>query len=216
MHFSDRKDAGQRLASALDAYRDRHAVVLALPRGGVPVAYEVARHLNAPLELLLVRKIGLPGQRELAMGAVATGNVVIRNEEVIRIAGIDEAEFAAELAREQAELERRRQAYLGDRSPIDVAGRVAIVVDDGIATGSTMRAALKAVAAAKPAEIVLAVPVAPPETVASLKRHADKVVCLQMPPGFAAIGNYYADFHQLTDDDVRRLMISASGAPAGC
>ena len=215
MRFKDRKDAGRRLAQVLEGYKGRNAVVLALPRGGVPVACEVASRLDAPLDLLLVRKLGLPGQPELAMGAVADGDIVIRNDDVIRLAGITDADFEVVLARERTELDRRRRSYLADRIRIDLAGRIAIVVDDGIATGATVRAALQAVAASKPSQIVLAVPVAPASAVSALKRYATKVVCLQTPEGFDAIGSYYHDFSQLTDDDVRELVASVAHAAGG-
>jgi predicted phosphoribosyltransferase len=218
MRFHDRQDAGRRLAAVLEGYKGSDAVVLALPRGGVAVASEIAARLHAPLDLLLVRKLGLPGQPELAMGAVADGNVVIRNDRVIRFAGIPEAAFESVLARERTELNRRRRCYLADRPRVDLAGRVVIVVDDGIATGATVRAALQSVAASQPAQIVLAVPVAPAGAISSLKRHATKVVCLRTPEDFDAIGSYYENFRQLNDDDVRRLLavetVTEQGADA--
>jgi predicted phosphoribosyltransferase len=215
MIFRDRREAGRRLAEALANYRDARPVVLALPRGGVVVAAEIAAALDAPLDLVLVRKIGLPVQPELAMGAVADGAgtpAVVRNERVIRFGGIDDAGFEAVVARELAEIERRRRRYLADRPPIDVAGRLAIVVDDGIATGATTRAALRSVAARKPARLVLAVPVAPADTVAELRREVDEVVCLETPDDFHAIGVYYLDFRQVGDEEVIRLL--AARGPA--
>jgi putative phosphoribosyl transferase len=205
MAFSDRSDAGRRLAQALLAYRDRQPVILALLRGGVPVAAQVAAALDAPLDLILVRKIGAPMQPELAMGAVADGGapIVVRNEEVIRLAGIDEAEFAAVRDRELAEIERRRRLYLGNRRPADVEGHVAIVIDDGVATGATTRAALRATRLRRPSKLVLAVPVAPTETLIALREEADDVVCLEDHESFGAIGFYYADFRQLSDQEVK-------------
>jgi putative phosphoribosyl transferase len=205
MAFIDRSDAGRRLAQALLAYKDRQPVILALLRGGVPVAAQVAAALDAPLDLILVRKIGAPMQPELAMGAVANGGtpIVVRNEEVIRLAGIDEAEFAAVRDRELAEIERRRRLYLGNRMPADVEGHVAIVIDDGVATGATTRAALRATRLRRPSKLVLAVPVAPTDTLVALREEADDVVCLEDHEAFGAIGFYYADFRQLSDQEVK-------------
>lgn len=208
MLFRNRRDAGARLAAALEKYKERRPVVLALPRGGVPVAAEVATRLDAPLDLILVRKIGLPIQPELAMGAVADGGMptVVRNEEVIRAARVDKESFKRVQDRELQEIERRRRSYLGDRPPLDVVGRLAIVVDDGVATGATTRAALRSAAARKPSALVLAIPVAPPSAVAMLRREVDELVCLATPEDFFAIGTYYDDFRQVSDDDVRRLL----------
>jgi putative phosphoribosyl transferase len=216
MSFKDRSDAGRQLATALAGYKDQRPVILALPRGGVPVAAEIATKLEAPLDLVLVRKIGVPSQPELAMGAVVDGSspIVVRNEEVIGLVGIDEKRFNAVRDRELAEIERRRQHYLGDRPRIDLAGRVAIVVDDGIATGMTTRAALRSVAARKPSKLVLAVPVAPTDSVAALRREVDDLVCLETHENFYAIGLYYADFRQVSDDEVR-LQLSQHLADAG-
>jgi predicted phosphoribosyltransferase len=179
-------------------------VILALPRGGVPVAAEVAAALDAPLDLILVRKIGMPMQPELAMGAVVDGAepIVVRNDDVIRHAGIAEAEFQAACESELAEIDRRRQRYLGGRPRADVAGQVAIVVDDGIATGATMKAALRATRARRPKELVLAVPVAPPDTVDELRPEVDNLICLEMPEMFGAIGYFYDDFLQVSDEEV--------------
>ena len=181
MPFKNRSDAGRKLAAALTKYKDQHPVVLALPRGGVPVAAEVAARFNAPLDLILVRKIGVPFQPELAMGAVVDGGapLIVRNEDVIRLAGIDEADFKAVCDRELAEIERRRQRYLGSRERVDVAGRTAIVIDDGIATGATTRAALRATRMRNPKKLVLAVPVAPTDSLAVMRQEADDVVCLE-------------------------------------
>lgn len=208
MLFRNRRDAGERLAAALDKYKQRRPVVLALPRGGVPVAAEVATRLDAPLDLILVRKIGVPIQPELAMGAVADGGTptVVRNEEVIRMAGVDKESFKRVQDRELQEIERRRRNYLGDRPRLDVAGRVVIVVDDGVATGATTRAALRSVANQTPSALVLAIPVAPPDVASTLRREVDELVCLETPEDFYAIGTYYDDFRQVSDDDVRRLL----------
>jgi predicted phosphoribosyltransferase len=204
MPFKDRKDAGRKLAAALAEYRSERPVVLALPRGGVPVAAEVAAALQAPLDLILVRKIGVPLQPELAMGAVADGGapLVVRNEDVIRLAGVDDADFESVCNSELAEIERRRQRYLGGRERVNVEGRVAIVVDDGIATGATTRAALRATRMRKPSKLVLAVPVAPTDSLAAMRDEADDVVCLEEYESFGAIGYYYSDFRQISDREV--------------
>jgi putative phosphoribosyl transferase len=208
MPFENRADAGRKLAKALAGYKSQQPVVLALPRGGVPVAAAVAAALNAPLDLILVRKIGLPFEPELAMGAVVDGSapVIVRNEDGIRLAGIDEAEFKAICEREIAEIERRRQLYLGNRARVDVAGKTAIVIDDGVATGATTRAALRASRMRNPKKLVLAVPVAPTENLAALRADADEVVCLEDHEFFGAIGAYYRDFTQVADEDVVRLL----------
>ncbi|WP_454683668.1 phosphoribosyltransferase [Ancylobacter moscoviensis] len=204
MVFADRSDAGRRLAAALLPYRTKRPVVLALPRGGVPVAAEVARALAAPLDLVLVRKIGLPWQPELAIGAVVDGAepVIVRNEEIIAHEGVGEAEFQRVCRRELVEIERRRARYLGARERAEIAGRVVIVVDDGIATGATVKAALRAIRRRGPAQLVLAVPVAPPEAVAELRPEVDDLVCLEMPERFGALGHFYRDFGQLGDEEV--------------
>lgn len=209
MPFRDRKEAGQRLAAALEAYRGHDVVVLALPRGGVPVAAAVAAVLNAPLDLILVRKIGAPFQQELAMGAVADAAgqpCTVRNEEVIAMLGVDEQTFDALRAGQLDEIERRRIAYLGRRPRAEVTGHIAIVVDDGVATGATTRAALRAVRRQRPAKLVLATPVAPTDTLAELRSEADEVVCLEAHPDFGAIGLYYVDFRQLSDEDVTGIL----------
>ena len=204
MTFRNRADAGRRLAEALAGFKDRQSVILALPRGGVPVAAEVATVLGAPLDLVLVRKIGVPMQPELAMGAVVDGGspLVVRNEDVIRLAGISEPEFNSVCDSELAEIERRRQRYLGNRLRVEVAGRIAIVIDDGIATGATTRAALRATRMRSPSKLVLAVPVAPTDTLATLREEADDVVCMEDHAFFGAIGFYYADFRQISDQEV--------------
>jgi predicted phosphoribosyltransferase len=217
--FRDRSEAGRKLAAALADYKDRRPVVLALPRGGVAVAAEVATALQAPLDLVLVRKIGVPFQPELAMGAVVDGAapLVVRNEDVIRLADIDELDFKAVCERELAEIERRRQRYLGPRERVEVAGRTAIVIDDGIATGATTRAALRATRLRSPERLVLAVPVAPTDSLAAMREEADDVVCLEDYADFGAIGFYYSDFRQVSDDEVVELLRrfpARAGGPA--
>jgi len=204
MLFENRMDAGRRLAEALLKYKGRHPVVLALPRGGVPVAAEVASALDAPLDLLLVRKIGLPIQPELAMGAVAEGEkpIVIRNSDVIEVGGIGPREFDAVCNEECAEIQRRRQRYLGNRERATIKGQVAIIIDDGIATGATTLAAIRAVRGREPKELVLAVPVAPLETLEKLHPEVDAIVCLDTPEELGAIGYFYRDFHQVRDEEV--------------
>ena len=204
MPFKDRSEAGRKLAAALAGYQDQKPVILALPRGGVPVAVEVAGSLNAPLDLILVRKIGVPFQPELAMGAVVDGGapVIVRNEDVIRLAGIDESQFKAVCDGELAEIERRRQRYLGSRERVQVAGRIVIVIDDGVATGATTRAALRATRSRNPKRLVLAVPVAPTGSLAALREDADEVICLEDYEAFGAIGFYYRDFRQISDEEV--------------
>jgi predicted phosphoribosyltransferase len=208
MPFIDRTDAGKRLAKRLHAYRDSDAVILALPRGGVPVARQIAAALRAPLDLVIVRKIGVPSQPELAMGAVVDGPqpLTVRNEEVIEMTGVSEAEFNAIRDRELAEVRRRRAAYIGDRRHPSLAGRVAIVVDDGVATGATTRAALRSVRLQRPKKVVLAVPVAPTDALADLRREADEVVCLESHEMFGAIGAYYVNFPQVGDSEVKSIL----------
>jgi len=217
MSFIDRSDAGKKLALALQRYKGKDVVVLALPRGGVQVAVEIARYLRAPLELLLVRKIGVPSQLELAMGAVVDGlePIVVRNEEVICLARVSEAEFDAVCRRELAELERRRGRYIGGRPVEDVSGRIVIVVDDGIATGATMLAAIRGLKRRKPSKIVVAVPVAPPEEIARLRTEADEIISLETPHAFQGISVYYEDFRQLEDEDVVQFMESVRFAGTG-
>jgi len=211
--FHDRTDAGRKLAAVLHEYARRSDVrVLALPRGGVPVAYEVASALHAPLDVFLVRKLGLPGHEEFAMGAIASDGVVVLDESVIRTLGVDRRSVESVIAREKAELERREFAYRGDRPDIDVRGCIVIVVDDGLATGSTMRAAVLALRREGPQRIVVAVPVAAPETCRSFRDGtdaADEVVCLVTPEAFQAVGLWYDVFDQTTDDEVRALLNSA-------
>ena len=208
MAFDDRSDAGRRLAKALAEYKGRGAVVLALPRGGVPVAAEVAVALDAPLDLVLVRKIGVPAEPELAMGAVVDGAapIIVRNEGVIALSGVTADEFDATCASELAEIERRRKLYIGDRPRADIAGQIVIVVDDGIATGATTEAALRAIRNRKPKELVLAVPVAPPDTVEKLRPEVDTLICLEKPEPFGAIGYFYRDFRQVSDKEVMAIL----------
>jgi putative phosphoribosyl transferase len=204
MLFRNRTDAGRKLARALAEYRNRHPVVLALPRGGVPVAAEVAAALDAPLDLVLVRKIGVPSQPELAMGAVTDGETpaVVRNSEIIQLCGISDREFDAVCRGELAEIERRRRRYIGDRARAEVNGQVVIIIDDGIATGATTLAAIRAIRSRKPKELVLAVPVAPLDTVKKLHSEVDAIVCLEAPEELGAIGYFYRDFHQVGDEEV--------------
>jgi len=208
--FKNRTEAGRLLAEKLKPYANRpDTLVLALPRGGVPVAYEVARALNAPLDIFLVRKLGLPGHEELAMGAIATGGVRVLNSEVVQSLHIPDRMIDAVSAAEQEELSRRERAYRGNRPPIDVRGRTVILIDDGLATGSTMRAAVAALKQRQPARIVVAVPIAPPETCDELRDDVDEVVCAVTPEPFYAVGLWYEDFSQTTDQEVRTLLEKA-------
>ena len=208
--YRDRHDAGRRLAEALAAYAGRpDVVVLALPRGGVPVGYEVARALGAPLDVFLVRKLGVPGHEELAMGAIASGGVRVLNPSVLRMVPVPPDEIDRVARAEQAELERRAAAYRGGRPPPDVRGKTAILVDDGLATGASMRAAAEAVRALEPAEVVVAVPVAAGETCDQFRGTVDAVVCAHTPEPFYAVGLWYQDFSQTTDDEVRELLARA-------
>lgn len=219
MVYADRTEAGRQLAAKLDHYRDRPDVlVLGLPRGGVPVAYEVAQALHAPLDVFIVRKLGVPGHEELAMGAIATGSARVLNDNVLRILPIPQHVIDAVAARETRELERRERLYRGDRPPPDVRGRTVILVDDGLATGSTMRAAVKALRQLKPAKIVVAVPVGAPETCAEFQDEADEAICAAMPDPFYAVGYWYANFEPTSDEEVRSLLAEAresAAAPAG-
>lgn len=205
--FPDRTYAGQALAERLARQGDwPGALVLALPRGGVPVAYEVAERLGLELDILVVRKLGAPGNRELAMGAIASGGVQVMNEDIVRLMHISQTDIAATVAAETAELHRREGAYRGDRPRPGVAGRAVILVDDGLATGATMRAAVQAVRALGAARVVVAVPVAAPESAAQLEDLADEVVCLHLPVDLLAIGRWYANFEQTADDEVTGLL----------
>lgn len=208
--FENRREAGRRLGQALEAYADRSGlIVLALPRGGVPVAYEVARHLKAPLDLLIVRKLGTPGREELAMGAIASGGVTVLNPEIVSIYRISDETIATVSARERLELERRERLYRGDRPYPRLEGRPVILVDDGIATGATLRAAVRALREQRPARLVVAVPVGPEDTLERLRAEADEVVCLSTPEPFYAVGQAYLDFSQTGDDEVRELLARA-------
>jgi putative phosphoribosyl transferase len=219
MLFRDRTDAGRRLARHLERYAGRADVaVLALPRGGVPVGFEIARTLKAPLDVFLVRKLGVPGQEELAMGALASGGVRVLNEALVRRLGIPAAMIEEVAAREERELERRERAYRGDNPPLPVAGRTVILVDDGLATGASLQAAAKALRCQDPARIVAAVPVGAAETCAEFRGVVDEMVCAETPEPFWAVGNWYDDFSQTTDDEVRSLLARARArepAPGG-
>lgn len=215
MPFIDRVDAGRRLAERLGDLRGADAVVLGLPRGGVPVAFEVARALGAPLDVIVVRKLGVPFQPELGMGAIGEGGVRIINDEVVRLADVGEQELAGVEERERAELQRRAHRFRAGRPRVPLAGRTAVVVDDGIATGSTARAACQVARAQGAARVVLAVPVAPPTSIVGLRRDADEVVCLETPEDFFAIGQWYADFAQTPDEEVVTLLERAAVPAAG-
>ena len=209
-YFRDRHDAGQLLATKLARYANRaDVVVLALPRGGVPVASEVANALRVPLDVYLVRKLGVPGYEELAMGAIATGGVRVLNEQIVNALGIPEDVIDAVASWEQQELERRERIYRGDRPPPDVQSKTVILIDDGLATGATMQAAVRALRQQEPARIVVAVPTAAPETCEQFKAEADEVICAITPEPFYAVGLWYEDFSQTTDEDVRELLAQA-------
>ncbi len=211
MTFRDRLAAGKLLAARLVEYGDApDLLVLALPRGGVPVGFEVAQALHAPLDVFLVRKLGLPGQEELAMGAIATGDVVVLNDDVVRGAHVPRPVLDAVVARERLELLRREREYRDDRPPVSVEGHTIILVDDGLATGSTMRAAVAALRRLHPERIIVAVPVGARSTCEQLKREADEVVCLEAPEHFYAVGLWYDDFSQTTDREVKQLLDEAS------
>ncbi|MGQ4650055.1 phosphoribosyltransferase family protein [Lyngbya aestuarii] len=209
--FLNRTEAGQLLAKKLTTYTNcSDVLVLALPRGGLPVAFEVARALKASLDICLVRKLGVPGHKELAMGAIATGGVMVLNEEVVQNLGISKEIINQVAAQEQQELERRDRLYRGNRPVPQVKDRTVLLIDDGIATGSTMRAAITTLRYQQPKSIVVAVPVAPPSTCNELKREVDQFVCLTMPPAFHAIGLWYEDFSQTTDEQVRNLLAQST------
>jgi predicted phosphoribosyltransferase len=211
VYFHDRSEAGHILAQTLEQYKNRPDVlVLGLPRGGVPVAYEVARELNAPLDVFIVRKLGVPGHEELGMGAIATGGVRILHEGIIRELGMPQRIIDAVTANEQKELERRERLYRGDRPAPAMQGRVVIIVDDGLATGSTMKAAIAAIRQQQPARLIVAVPTAPAQTCTELKEMADEVVCALTPEPFYAVGGSYVDFSQTTDEEVRDLIRRAA------
>lgn len=211
MHrFKDRTDAGRRLCTALGHHlSDRRALVLGLPRGGLPVAAAIAEHFDLPLDVLCVRKLGVPFQRELAMGAIASGGAVVRNEDVIAMLPSAEAAFERVLEEERAELARRERAYRGDAPPLDARDRTVVIVDDGLATGATMEAAVRALRTLEPAAILVAVPVGSPEAVARLEGVADRVVCLLAPAYFGAVGTFYDVFEQTSDAEVAALLAAA-------
>ena len=215
MKFSDRADAGRRLAGKLAHLKDRQPVVLALPRGGVAVGFEIAQALNAPLDIVLVRKIGVPWQPELALGAVTDGASpeTFIDRDMAAILDIPESYVQEATVRQLDEIERRRRTYCAGRTPLEITGRTAIVVDDGIATGATMQVAIRAVRRRAPARLVLAVPVAPPETLTAFAKEADETICLDMPAALAAIGHYYRDFHQMSDAEVTDLLARATRSP---
>jgi putative phosphoribosyl transferase len=205
--FRDRRAAGEALGKRLQQYATRtDVVVLGLPRGGVPVAFEVARALSAPLDVSVVRKLGVPRREELAMGAIAAGNVRVLNQDVVRSLRIQPEVIEQAVQEESLELRRRENLYRRGRQPLDLSGKVVILVDDGLATGSTMRAAIEAARRHAPAQIVVAVPVAAPSTCASLRSVADEVVCLVTPKNLSAVGLWYDDFAQTGDDDVANLL----------
>ena len=211
MLFKDRTAAGQVLAKELAAYANRSDVlVLGLPRGGVPVAFEVAKALNAPLDVFLVRKLGVPGQEELAMGALASGGVRVFNEEVVAGLGLSETIINKVAEKEQQELERRERLYRDDRPAPDLHGRTVILVDDGLATGATMRAAVRALQQQQPARLVVGVPVSSPETCQEFQTEVDDIVCARTPRPFYSVGLWYDDFSQTTDDEVRDLLQRAA------
>ncbi len=211
--FRDRREAGRLLATKLAAYANRpDVIVLALPRGGVPVAYEVARALNAPLDIFLVRKLGVPGYEELAMGAIATGGVRVLNDQLVGGLRIPDYIVDEVAASEQQELARRERLYRGDRPAPDVRGRTVILVDDGLATGATMLAAVKALRQQQPARIVVAVPTASPETCEQLRAEVDDIICAITPEPFHAVGLWYEDFSQTTDEEVRDLLARSAEA----
>jgi putative phosphoribosyl transferase len=215
MLFQDRFDAGRTLASKLRAFANRSdTVVLALPRGGVPVGFEVAKALNAPLDVFVVRKLGVPGYEELAMGAIASGGIRVLNEDVVRTLGIPDDVIDRVAAEEERELERRERDYRDGRPPVDVQGRTVILVDDGLATGSSMRVAVLALKRKRPAKVVVAVPLAAPATCAEFESEVDQIICAATPEPFRSVGQWYGDFSQTSDAEVRNLLRRAASLPA--
>jgi predicted phosphoribosyltransferase len=209
--FRDRVDAGEQLADPLSVYANRaDVIVLALPRGGVPVAFQVAKRLHLPLDVFVVRKLGVPGYEELALGAIASGGVRVLNQDVVRILPDADQIVEAVTANELMEMERRERAYRDDRPPLDVRGRTVILIDDGLATGATMHAAVQALREQQPAKIVVAVPVCAPETCREMQKFADEIVWLFAPEWFHGVGQFYDDFSQTSDDEVKRLLAEAA------
>jgi putative phosphoribosyl transferase len=207
VRFENRSAAGRELAQALSEYANRDdVVVLGLPRGGIPVAFEVAKALDAPLDVFVVRKLGLPGQPELAMGAIASGGVRVMNDEVVRRSGVSDAEIQRVIGQERVNLEEREALYRGARPGLDLAGKIVILVDDGLATGATMRAVVHAARQRSPQKIVVAVPTAPPRVCSEFEEMVDQVICLQTPPSFPGVGGAYREFSQTTDQEVRDLL----------
>jgi putative phosphoribosyl transferase len=207
MTFADRTDAGRKLAKELARFTgEKNLLILGLPRGGVPVAFEVAKALRAPLDVFVVRKLGVPGQEELAMGAIASGGVRVLNEEIIRSLDIFEDQIARVAANEQRELERREFVYRSGRATPEISGNTIILVDDGLATGATMRAAVHAIKAQNPRKLVVAVPTAAPDTCALLRRMVDEIICLITPTPFGGVGAWYRDFSQTSDREVQQLL----------
>jgi putative phosphoribosyl transferase len=211
--YRDRRDAGEMLAQELRRYAGRSdVVVLALPRGGVPIGYEIATRLDLPLDVLVVRKLGVPGHSELAMGAIASGGIEVADRTILSALRVSSEDFARVLVAERAELERREQLFRSDRPALEVGDKVAILVDDGLATGATMRAAVESLRLRDPAGIVVAVPVGSPETCDALRPRVDEVVCLLQPAQLYGVGLWYADFSQTTDTEVRMLLDAAARA----
>jgi putative phosphoribosyl transferase len=208
--FRDRRDAGRKLAQRFDAYVGKpDVIVLALPRGGVPVAYEIATRLGAPLDVLVVRKLGVPGQAEYAMGAIASGGIQVVDQRTVNGLGISREAFEAVERTERAELERRERTFRAGRPPLDVRGKIVVIVDDGLATGASMAAAIDAIRTRDPARVVAAVPLASPDTCDALGERADEMICLVTPDPMYAVGVWYEDFEQTTDTEVRELLDAA-------
>jgi len=204
--FKDRIEAGKILSDALSEYKDKNSIVLAIPRGGVMVAYEVAKALNVPLDLIIPRKIGAPGQPELAIGAVTEDGTTILNQDILQYLRVSDEYIKEETGRQVEEIKRRMESYLGDKPRVSIEGKVAILVDDGVATGATVRAAIASIRKRKPASIVLAIPVGPLDTIEELRREADEVICLMTPEPFFAIGQFYRSFEQTSDEEVIQIL----------
>jgi putative phosphoribosyl transferase len=204
--FKDRIEAGRILAEALSEYKDKNPIILAIPRGGVVVAYEVAKALNAPLDLIIPRKIGAPNQPELAIGAVTKDGTTVLNRDILQYLRVPDDYVKEEVGHQVDEIKRRMDRYLGDKPRLSVEGKVVIIIDDGVATGATIRAAIASIRKRKPALIVLAIPVGPPDTIEELRREADKVICLMTPEPFFAIGQFYESFEQTSDEEVIQIL----------